>query len=167
MAINLFQDCKRAQEDGASVNGRDQVQNWCKLPPGWIKVNIDASCRVDCDFIGASCVVRDENGNFLWARICRVRGRMQAREGEVRSLREALLWIKQWRHTKCIFETDAKLVVDAVHGGRGSSNFYTIVDDCVDIIKHFEEVLVVFARRSANKVAHLLAKATYSMSDPT
>lgn len=39
---------------------------------------------------------------------------------------------------------DAKSVVDAVQGGRGISNFHTIIDDCVEIMKHFEEVLVVF-----------------------
>ena len=57
-------------------------------------------------------------------------------------------------------------MVDAIHGDRGNSIFHTIAEDCVEILKHFEEVLVVFTRRSANKVAHLLAQATYYVPDP-
>lgn len=69
------------------------------------------------------------------------------------------------RNTKCIFETDAKTVVEAIHGGRGNSICHTIVKDYVEILKYFEEVLVIFTRRSANKLAHLLAQTTYSMPD--
>ncbi|XP_074347454.1 uncharacterized protein LOC141686311 [Apium graveolens] len=166
MAMNLFQDWQKAQEEGPESKKRPQLQQWCKPPPGWIKINIDASCRVDYDFIGAGCVVWDDNGCFVRARTCRIGGRMQAKEGEARSLREALIWIRQWRSLKCIFEMDVKAVVDAIHGGSGNSIFHTIVDDCVKILKHFEEVLIVFTRRSANKVAHSLAQATYFMPDP-
>lgn len=165
MAMNCFQDWKKAQEDGTGSKERTQLQQWCKPPPGWIKINIDASCRVDYDFIGAGCVARDEKGCFVRARTCRIGGRMQAKEGEARSLREALIWIRSWRKSKCIFEMDAKAVVEVIHVGRGNSIFHTIVDDCVEILKHFEEVLVVFTR-TANKVAHLLAQATYSMPVP-
>ena len=37
-----------------------------------------------------------------------------------------------------------------------------IIEDCIDILKHFEQVLVMFVYRSANTAAHLLAKAAYS-----
>lgn len=57
-------------------------------------------------------------------------------------------------------------MVDAIHDGRGNSILYAIVEDYVEILKHFEEVFVVFTRRSANKLAHLLAQTTYSMSGP-
>ncbi|KAL8156219.1 hypothetical protein AgCh_001348 [Apium graveolens] len=166
MAMSLFQDWRKAQEKGNECQSRGQMQQWCKPPPGWIKINIDASCRVDYDFIGAGCVVRNEKGEFMRTRACQIGGRMQAKESEVRSLKEALLWVRQWRTTKCIFEMDAKSVVDAIHGGSGISIFHTIVEDCVELPKHFEQVLVVFARRSANRVAHLLAQATYSRSGP-
>ncbi|KAL8101548.1 hypothetical protein AgCh_033450 [Apium graveolens] len=159
-------DWRKAHEKGNECQSRGQMQQWCKPPPGWIKINIDASCRVDYDFIGAGCVVRNEKGEFMHSRACQIGGRMQAKESEVRSLKEALLWVRQWRTTKCIFKMDAKSVVDAIHGGSGDSIFHTIVEDCVEHLKHFEQVLVMFARRSANRVAHLLAQTTYSMSGP-
>ena len=77
---------------------------------------------------------------------------MSSREAEAWSIRAALLWMKEWRSQKCIFELDAKSVVDAVHGIRGYSNF-TIIEECEEILKHFQEVLVVFENRSANRVS--------------
>ncbi|KAL8110377.1 hypothetical protein AgCh_026191 [Apium graveolens] len=40
-----------------------------------------------------------------------------------------------------------------------------VVDDCVDLLKHYDEVLVIFAYRYANNAAHLLARVAYSLSD--
>lgn len=81
MAVNLFQDLKKVQEEGVGSKGRVQSQQWCKPPLGWIKINIDASRRVDYDFIGASFVIRNEEGCFMRARACQIRGRMQPMEG--------------------------------------------------------------------------------------
>lgn len=66
---------------------------------------------------------------------------------------------------KCIFETDAKVVVDACKGDRGRSYFDIIVMNCIELIKHFDDVLVVFVHRSVNGVALLLARETHSVSD--
>ena len=55
-------------------------------------------------------------------------------------------------------------IVDAVNGSIGKSYFDTIAASCKELIKHCEDVSVVFVHRSANTVAHLLAKAMYSKS---
>lgn len=52
-------------------------------------------------------------------------------------------------------------MIDAVNVDRGNSYFDMIIEDCIGIIKQFDEVLVVFVHRSTNNVPHLLAKATY------
>ena len=114
---------------------------------------------------GLGCVMRDEHGEFLRAKCQVVSGSRQPREAEALSLKEASSWVKEWRASKCIFETDAKLVVDAMNGARGKSFFDTIVSDCNELVKHFDEVLVCFVHRSTNNVAHLLARASCSMTD--
>lgn len=154
-------------EDGYR-NGAGQVQSktWSKPPYGWIKINIDAACQQHSEFVGVGCVIRDDQGQFLRARSSIVRRRGHAREADAISLREALSWVKDWRTTKCIFDSDVKLLVDALHGQRGKSIFDTIVEDCQELVKHFQEVLFVFVNRSANMVAHLLAQEAYSSSGP-
>lgn len=103
----------------------------------------------------------DEQRRFQRAQAVKLRGRLQARETEGWSLKEALLWTSKWRPKKCIFKTNAKIVVDAIHRGGGHTNFHTIIDECVEILKHFGEVFVIFNRRSANRIAHMLARAAF------
>lgn len=54
--------------------------------------------------------------------------------------------------------------MQAIHRKQGNSNFHTIIDDCIVLLKHFREVLVVFEYPSANVVAYLLAWAAGFMS---
>lgn len=166
MVNNLLQDWERSRKPYSSNTLGIQPRKWCKPPQGWIKINIDAAYRQDMEYIGTGCIVRDEQGLFLRGRVNRLRRCGEAREAEAMSLKEALLWMKQWRTTRCIFEMDAKSVVDAVHGAQQNSIFHLIIDECVQILKHFEEVLVIFDHRSANKAAHMLAQAAYSVSGP-
>lgn len=57
-------------------------------------------------------------------------------------------------------------MVDAVNGNKqGNSFFDTLMDDCRELIKHFDDVLIVFTHRSANNIAHQLAQVAYSTSD--
>lgn len=46
----------------------------------------------------------------------------------------------------------------------GEALFRTLVGDCIQMLKHVNPLLVKFIYRSANKVAHALAQATYFMS---
>lgn len=48
---------------------------------------MDAACNIGADHIGVGCIVRDEEGHFLRARINSNHGRMQAREAEALSLK--------------------------------------------------------------------------------
>lgn len=83
---------------------------------------------------------------------------MDARRTEAISLREAMSWNKQKGITRCIFETNSKLLAAACNGAGGRSYFHSIGSDCVELLEHFESVLIRFVHRSANEVAHLLAK---------
>ncbi|KAL8155821.1 hypothetical protein AgCh_001020 [Apium graveolens] len=88
--------------------------------------------------------------------------RPQAREAEAWSFKEALKWTYSRRSYKYIFELDAKEVVEAVNGSNGTSYFHSIIDECKGILQHFEEVSVIFDRRSANRVGHMLAQTDHS-----
>lgn len=105
---------------------------------------------------GVGCVIRVARGCFLRARSNMVRGNMQARETEALSLKEAITWTKTWRARKCIFEMDAKLVVDAIHRGMRNYIFHYIFEQCVELLKHFEEVILTFDYKCTNKINHVL-----------
>ncbi|XP_074374534.1 uncharacterized protein LOC141714940 [Apium graveolens] len=165
-ACSMFTEWQRAREENSGPNMKQQgvSRSWCKPPAGWIKINVDAACTQNSQQVGVGCIIRDEGGNFLRARSTVLPGRLQPREAEALSLKEAFAWTKEWMNSKCIFEYDAKLLVDAVNSGQGNTYFHAMVEDCIDILKYFDEVLVCFSFRSANMVAHELARAAYSMS---
>lgn len=80
------------------------------------------------------------------------------------SLKEALAWTKRQGYSRFVFETDSKLLADACNGGQEKSYFHSIFKDCIEYLKHFDNVLVQFVHRSANEVADLLARASHSLS---
>lgn len=85
------------------------------------------------------------------------------REAEAVCLRETLIWLRDKGLRYCIFETDSQVLARACKGVNGISFFHTIVRDCIELFKHFHEVLVCFAHRSANVVAHVLVRAAHSL----
>ncbi|XP_074347622.1 uncharacterized protein LOC141686487 [Apium graveolens] len=163
---NFLRRVARAQETKKKhhTNSTVQQKTWSKPPEGWIKINIDVACYTGRDNIGVGCVVRDDRGVFQRARSNQIGGLRKPREAEALSMREALSWVKGRRASKYIFETDSKLLVDAFHAIEGRSMFDTIVEDCRELAKHYEDVLVKFVPRSTNSVAHEVARAAYSNS---
>lgn len=106
--------------------------------------------------------VRDACGLFLRARSSIIRGARSPKEAEAMSIREALSWMKNWRVNNCVFESDSKLLIDALDGPDGSSLFHTIVENCSELVKHYENVLFEFIPKSANSVVHEIIRAVYS-----
>lgn len=90
-------------------------------PAGWIKINTDATCVMNTGQMGIGCVIRDDQSCFPRARSEAFQGRLQPREFEGIELREALPWTMKWRRNKCVFECDAKALVEAVNGKGGRS----------------------------------------------
>lgn len=110
-------------------------------------------------------MIRKDTCDFVGDRAERISANLPPREAETAALKEVLSWTKEPGMRKCIFETDAKMLADACRGVSGRLFFHTIVSNCVEFFKHFDEVLVEYVLRSANSVAHTLARATHSMSD--
>lgn len=94
----------------------------------------------------------------------KIEGVWRPKEAEAIAMKEALSWIIALQYEKCVIETDSKMLVQACNGAMDYSFFGTLVDDCVHLSKHINHVLIQFVYRSANRVAHELARATYSMS---
>ena len=95
----------------------------------------------------------------------KIPGAWKPREAEAIGLKEALSWVIAREYTHYMFETDSYSLADACNGSLGRALFGIIVLDCVHLIKHINPVLVNFAYRSANNVAHVLAQAACSMTD--
>lgn len=163
-ASNLLRDWKEVQSLNNNSQNQTEVRRWEKPKDGWIKLNVDAAVFRNNN-IGCGVVLRDAQGRFLGARCKRVEGAWRPREAEAIALKKALSWLVTLGYTTCEIETDSKILVQACSKTPDESFFGTIVDDRVQLLKHVNQVLLRFVFRSANSVAHELAKAAYSMSD--
>lgn len=96
MALNMLTDLRKARDEVGRSTTSIQVQSrqWYKPLEGWVKINIDASCRQGNVYVGVGCVVRDDMESFVRACTNLVRCRVYAREAEALSLKEALSWVK-------------------------------------------------------------------------
>lgn len=140
MALNLLTEWNRMLRDKEidhKIHSTGTMK-WCRPSEGWIKINTNAACKRGGEHIDIRCIARDDRGRFVRARCSAVRGIFQPRGAEAISLKEALSWNKEWTNLKCIYETNYKLLVDAIYGTRGKSYFDPIVDDRVEMSKHFE-----------------------------
>ncbi|KAL8145163.1 hypothetical protein AgCh_003389 [Apium graveolens] len=163
-ASNLLRDWREAQITVIKDQKVAGARQWERPDAGWIKVNVDAAIFQD-NSIGCGEVIRDHQGVFLAARCKKVDRVWRPREAEAISLKEALSWIVELQYKECIFETDSRTPVQAFNKDPEESFSGTIMGDCTHLLKHINSVLIQFAFRSTNRVAHTLAKAAYSMSD--
>ncbi|XP_050217724.1 uncharacterized protein LOC126668577 [Mercurialis annua] len=113
---------------------------WEKPQSGWTKINVDAACFNDFPFTGGAAVERDDQGHWVAAMTNTKAEKLAPVVAEAWALKEALSWIK-----------------------TRSSSLISPVMFAV-IVWIYLSVKVSFVYRSANMVAHALARETYSMS---
>jgi ribonuclease HI len=86
-------------------------------------------------------------------------------EGEAMALKEAMEAVMYRGLSHVIFESDSKLVVDAISSRQaGISEFSMLISYIQSLLRMNNYFEVKFVKRQANKVAHSLARAAFSMS---
>ncbi|KAM7525060.1 hypothetical protein LguiA_014962 [Lonicera macranthoides] len=116
--------------------------------------------------MGFGGIIRDSSGNFVAAIQGSFAGRFSPLLAEAVGLREVLSWIKDRNEGPIVVESDSKFVVDALHHTKDdSSSLGIVLDDCKALLRDLDLCNVSFIYRSANSVAHSLAKAASSMPD--
>lgn len=132
---------------------------------GW-HPNTDIAMFQNEGKMGFGFIQRDMHDNVqdccAWSMI----GIMDPTVAKALCIREVLSWIKQKNLTLMIIETDCKIVVTALHNNFSAPNSLGfIIDDCNTLLRQLNFVSIVFVHRSANLVAHTLARASNSWLD--
>ena len=87
---------------------------------------------------------------------------------EAMGIREALSWIKSTHWSNVIIETDCLVAVQGIRSSVVMLSYYgRIISDCKDLLNElkYRHVVLRFIKRSANTVAHHLARSTCVVSD--
>ncbi|XP_031127667.1 uncharacterized protein LOC116029767 [Ipomoea triloba] len=134
---------------------------WMPPPSGKYKCNVDAALFATGVAFGA--VVRDSNGKFVAACGGSLLCVSDPFVAEAMAIKEALTWIKDRGMTHVILETDClnfcnsfnSILLDLSYVGL-------IIKQCKLIARDIGDIVVHHVRRSANQVAHVLARAAGS-----
>lgn len=144
--------------------------HWRQPQQGAVKVNIDAAIFTESSYYSYAMVARDHTGTLVAAQSSCKQGVLNPDLAETIGIREALSWVKSKDWQLVDVETDC---IGAVQAIRCSSINFSylgrVVDDCRRLIAdlRLRNVTLKFVRRSANKVAHFLARYSSSLADRT
>lgn len=150
----------------AFLTAEDGSERWSKPVGTVLKINVDAALFAEAGKYSSACVVRDTRGQFLEAISSCKLGMVSPEMAEILGVREALSWIKRKSWQRVIVETDSLVVTQSIRSSVSMVSYFgSIVEDCRSMLKELPDVKLLFIRRSANRVAHHVARASYYVDD--
>ncbi|XP_062087000.1 uncharacterized protein LOC133793720 [Humulus lupulus] len=171
VSTSVFNQWSQAQlksdiPTAAYLTDADGVENWQRPNPGSVKVNMDAALFPDLGTYSFACLARDELGHPIEALSRCFNGHVAPELAEALGFREALSWIKKHNWPRVILESDCLLVIQALRSNVSMLSYFgDVISECKSIWNTFNNVSCMFVKRSANKAAHAIAKASYSPAD--
>lgn len=146
----------------------DGADHWRLPTEGTVKVNTDAAIFSSSGHFSFSMVARSHSGELIEAKsVCR-QGVIQPELAEAMGVREALSWVNVSKWPKVEVETDCLVVVQAVRSNAIKLSYLgSIVEECKQLLAGFrdQQVTLKFIKRSANKLAHQVARHSCSVAD--
>jgi hypothetical protein len=134
-------------------------QKWKKPQAGYVKLNVDASFHSVSSVAGLGGVFRDSEGNFLGGFVDFLPSIVSAKHGEMLAL---LLGVKVAYNRSLvplIVESDCLDLVQAITSNSlDSSELGFLIEDIRQDLQTASAASIHHVRRSANNVAHLLAR---------
>lgn len=140
--------------------GRSRA-TWTAPTQGKFKLNVDASVFSGQSSFSMGMILRDHDGTFIKARKVKRAGEIPVLEAEAWGVLEALKWLQTLPVDHVEIESDSLLVVNAL---KKKVEYCLEVDfvlrDCISILQSRPDVSISFAKKHANKTAHVLARVS-------
>lgn len=140
------------------------VTNWEKPPAGTLKLNMDVTLDRHSGMMGFGFILKNSDRDFITTKSLPMKGFLSFEESEDVGVKEALSWLKEIFMDSIIVEMDSLHVFNEIYSVSSPSSFGLIVSDIKEIAMHFIHLNFLFVKRSANQVAHTLARHVVSLS---
>ncbi|XP_031091127.1 uncharacterized protein LOC115996126 [Ipomoea triloba] len=154
-----------ARDEFAPLQHSTSIIKWKNPPPGRLKLNVDAAVNKTRGHMGFGWILRDDQGSFVAAVSTPWYGLFSVKEAEAIAVREALSWLKANNISHCDVEIDALQITQRLSSPLFYSHFDLILLDVKDLLSSIHDVSISHVKRSANRIAHLLARESLSMSE--
>ncbi|XP_062086518.1 uncharacterized protein LOC133792627 [Humulus lupulus] len=173
LAKNTLDQWTKAQDrfevpTAAFLIEADGADIWRRPAAGVIKINVDAALFSESSTYSFACVARNDQGHTLEAITCCRNGVVSPELAEAMGMREALSWIKKKSWDKVTIETDCLTVVQALRCSISMDSYFgSLITECKGLWSDVKNIKILFVKRSANSVAHALARASCHVADCT
>lgn len=161
--VKQWRDCqqKRCSQGRASAQQSENKDiNWKPPSEGRMKINVDAHVVAGCNWFSCGLVLRDHRGQFIRARTHKLAGSVPVVEEEARGVLAAIKWINSLGLDSVDIESDSLCTVRAVNGVVDNLlEVGAVFQQCQNWLENRRDSLVVFVKKQANMVAHLIARA--------
>lgn len=141
----------------------DGASTWVKPHTNTVKVSFDAVVFSERQEMGVGLIARDSTGNLLQAKAVIHAGHFAPVLAEAMEIKEALSWIAEMQFRSTVIESDCLTAVQAIRSKTSMrSHFGMVIEECRRHIYSTNNISLYFIKRSANMVAHTLARASYN-----
>lgn len=128
--------------------------------------HIDATLFQENDAFGVAGIARDHLGMPIEAFTCCRKGCVAPEIAKAISMKEVLSWLERKRWEKVIIESDCLTVLQALRNNVTMPSYFgALIDECRSLWNNNEDVQITFIKRSANIVAHKLARFSFGGVD--
>ncbi|KAM6586073.1 hypothetical protein CsatB_013075 [Cannabis sativa] len=168
--VNFLDWCNAQQLEKDTLPGSNLVlsEKWC--PPTFpsVKVNVDGALFNSNGRYGVGMVARCAAGVMLQARTVLKSGMLQPHEVEAIGIKEALSWIKSNGWNGVVLESDCLRAISDIKSNKNMVSIYGhIISDCKVLCTEVSNLSLSCVKRSANRVAHCLARSSLHEADRT
>jgi ribonuclease HI len=141
----------------------DSTTRWQRPLPRQVKLNVDASYHADVGTGAVGAVIRDYEGKFIAASTKFIPHVLSATAAEALAMKEGLKLAVFLGCNNVIAESDSSEVIEACSGEEAWWNDSAATyADCLDVAMTIGTVTFSHCLREANKVAHSLARFSFS-----
>ncbi|MCI22474.1 eukaryotic translation initiation factor 3 subunit C, partial [Trifolium medium] len=115
--VQLWEEWRAVHAIRPEEQQREQVtpvMQWQTPEQGWLMCNVDASFYNEEGVCGWGWCIRDCSGQFIYAGSNFIHERLNTIEGETLAIKEAVCEVIERGFSHVTFESDSKLVVDAI-----------------------------------------------------
>ena len=135
------------------------LSRWRPPPIDRFKLNFDASIFLDGVTSRVGAIIRNDRGEVMAVLSAKGPPVMGSEEAEIFACCRAVELVVECRFLELVLERDNQALMDALNKRKGLSSWLGhILQDVLCMLDRLRWVQVVFVKRSANSVAHVLAR---------
>ncbi|KAL8118569.1 hypothetical protein AgCh_016186 [Apium graveolens] len=136
---------------------------WVNPQHNSVKVSVDAAVFYDRDAVGSGLIARDDKGVLILAKTVVWLSPVAPVLAEAMAVKEALSWIDEIQWSKVVLASDCLVVEQVIRSKTPMrSQLGSVIEDFRKYLRRLNKVSLYHVKRSANMVAHQLARESYN-----